>query len=125
MYQRERSLPHFPSRGLFDPSLSINLCELAARSQTPISRLQQEELLLSFAQILLVHAEDRGTLPERGWEHPAVKQAKEYLHAYYAEEITLHALAHVEINPLLEGAQTWRFELRRREKAYVFTFSSH
>jgi hypothetical protein len=27
-----------------------------------------------------------------------------------------------EVDPLLEGAQTWKFESRRREKTYAFTF---
>jgi AraC-like DNA-binding protein len=95
MNQRERPCPHFPSQDLFDPSLGRALRELAVSSQTPVSRLRQEELLLSFAQILLAHAEDPGTPPRPGWEHPAVKHAKEYLQAYYAEEITLQELAQV------------------------------
>jgi AraC-like DNA-binding protein len=91
--QRERSPYHFPSQSLFDPSLSRILREIAVSSQTSISRLQQGELLLSFAQILLAHAEEPGALPQLGREHPAVKRAQEYLQAYYAEAITLQALA--------------------------------
>jgi AraC-like DNA-binding protein len=93
MTQRERSQIHFPSHSLFDPSLGRILSELAVSSQTPISRLRQEELFLSFAQILLAHAEDPGVLPQSGREHPAVKRAKEYLQAYYPEEITRQKLA--------------------------------
>ena len=92
----EQSLPHFPSHPLFDPSLSRAVRDLAARSQAPASRLQQEEMLLHLlAPLLLSHAEDAGALPQLGREHPAVKRAKEYLRAHYVEEIPLQELARV------------------------------
>ena len=93
--QEERPQPHFPSHNLFDRSLSRALRELAANSQTPVSHLHQEELLLAFAQILLAHAEDPGASLQEGREHSAVKRIKEYLQACYAEEITLQKLAQV------------------------------
>jgi AraC-like DNA-binding protein len=94
MLQRERPLPHFSSHCLFDPSLSRSLRDFAASSIAPVSRLQQEEMLLHlFAPLLLFHAEDASTLPPFGWEHPAVKRTKEYLHAHYAEEVALQELA--------------------------------
>ena len=93
--QKERPQPHFPGHSLFDRSLNRALRELAASSQTPVSRLHQEELLLTFAQILLAHAEDPGTSLREGREHAAVKRIKEYLQAYYTEEVTLQKLAQV------------------------------
>jgi AraC-like DNA-binding protein len=96
LFQRERSLPHFPRQALFDLSLSKNLRNLAASSLAPVSRLQQEEMLLHLsAQFLLSHAQETGALPRTGWEHPAIKHTKEYLEAYYAEEVTLQDLANV------------------------------
>ena len=94
--QRERALPHFPSHCLFDMSLSKALRDLAASSLVTTSRLQQEETLLRlFAPLLLLHAEEAGALPRSGWEHRAVKRAKEYLQAHYADEVPLQELANV------------------------------
>jgi AraC-like DNA-binding protein len=94
MLQRERPLPHFPSHCLFDPSVSRAVHDFAASSMAPVSRLQQEEMLLNlFAPLLLFHAEDASTLPQLGWEHPAVKRTKAYLQAHYAEEVALQDLA--------------------------------
>ncbi|MGV6871962.1 helix-turn-helix domain-containing protein [Pseudochelatococcus sp. B33] len=95
MLHRERSLPHFPSRCLFDPALSRTLRDLAASSLAPASRLQQEEMLLRLLARLLGHAEVAGESPRSGKEHPAVKRAKEYLEAHYAEEVPLQELANV------------------------------
>ncbi|GHO97984.1 hypothetical protein KSF_080320 [Reticulibacter mediterranei] len=96
MLQREQRLPHFPSHCLFDPALNKALYDLANCSLTPVSRLQQEEMLLHlFAPLLLLHAEDAGELPRLGREHPAVKRAKEYLQEHYAEEVHLQELAAV------------------------------
>jgi AraC-like DNA-binding protein len=95
-FHREKSLPHFPSHALFDPSLSRAVRDLAARSLSPASRLQQEETLLHLlASLLLSHAEDAGALPQLDREHPSVKRTKEYLQAHYAEEIALQELAQV------------------------------
>src|SRR6185437_3502020 len=65
-------------------------------SQVPASRLQQEETLLHlFASLLLSHTEDAYTLPQPGWEHPAIKHTKEYLQAHYTQEVSLQELAGV------------------------------
>ena len=92
----EKSFPHFSSQTFFDPSLSRAVHDLAARSQAPASRLQQEEMLSHLlAPLLLSHAQDAGALPQLGREHPAVKRTKEYLQAHYAQEIALQDLANV------------------------------
>lgn len=92
----EKSLPHFPSHSLFDPSLSRAVRNLARGSQASASRLQQEEMLSHLlAPLLLSHAQDAGALPQLGREHPAVKRTKEYLQAHYAQEIALQDLANV------------------------------
>ena len=89
-------MPHFPSQTFSDPSLSQTIHDLVANSLAPVSRLQQEELLLRlFAPLLQVHAEDARALPKLGREHPAVKRVKEYLQAYYAQEVSLQELAGV------------------------------
>jgi AraC-like DNA-binding protein len=95
MLHRKKCLPHFPSRPLFDPSLSQAVHDLAVRSQALASRLQQEETLLHLLAALFSHAEDAGTLPRPGWEHPAIKRTKDYLQAHYAEEVSLQELARV------------------------------
>jgi AraC-like DNA-binding protein len=96
MIQRERPLPHFPAHSLFDPSLGRALRDFASRSLLPASRLQQEEMLLRLlAPLLFCHAEDASapSLPDS--ELPAVKRAKEYLQAHYAEEVSLQELGNV------------------------------
>jgi AraC-like DNA-binding protein len=95
MLHREKSLPHFPSHALFDLSVGRAVRDLARGSQAAASRLQQEELLLHLFALLFLHAEDTGVLPQLGREHPAVKRAKEYLQAHYAEEVALQELAGV------------------------------
>lgn len=96
MLHWEKGLPHFPNRPRLDPSLGRILRDLAARSLSPASRLQQEETLLHLlAPVLFSHAEDARTLPHLGWEHPAIKSAKEYLQAHCTEEVSLQELAGV------------------------------
>jgi AraC-like DNA-binding protein len=107
--QREPALPHFPSHCLFDPALSKALHDLAASSLAPVSRLQQEEILLHlFAPLLLLHTENTGTLPRVGREHPAVKRAKEYLQEHYAEEVHLQELAAVALLSPFHLARVFR-----------------
>jgi AraC-like DNA-binding protein len=90
----EKGLPHFPSHPFFDASLSRAVYNLATRSRAPASRLQQEETQLNIlAPLLHMHAKGAGAHPRFGWEHPAVKRAKDYLQAHYAEEVTLQELA--------------------------------
>ena len=77
-----------------DPSLFRAVRDLAVRSLSPASRLQQEETLLHLlAPLLLSHAEDAETLPRPGWEQPGIKRTKEYLQEHYAEEVSLQELA--------------------------------
>jgi AraC-like DNA-binding protein len=96
LFHRDPYLLHFPSHPLFDPSLCRAVRDLAARSLVPTSRLQQEEMLLYlFASLLFSHAQDAGSPPEPGWEHPAIKRTKEYLQAHYAHEVALQDLADV------------------------------
>lgn len=92
--QRERSLPHFPSHSMFDPSVNQAMHDFAIKSQIVASRLQQEETLLHlFAPLLLRYSEDAEVDFRPGWEHPAIKRAKEYLQEHYAEEVALQKLA--------------------------------
>jgi len=118
-FQRELSLPHFPSHGLFDPSLSQAMHDLARGSQAPASRLQQEETLLHlFAPLLLLHTEEAGALPRLGWEHPTVKRAKEYLQAHYAQEVALQELAGVVNMSPFHLARVFRQEVGLPPHAY-------
>jgi AraC-like DNA-binding protein len=96
MLHWEKGLPHFSSHPFFEASLSRAVYDLATRSQAPASRLQQEEAQLNIlAPLLHMHAKGAGAHPRFGWEHPAVKRAKDYLQAHYVEEVTLQELASV------------------------------
>jgi AraC-like DNA-binding protein len=96
LFHREKSLLHFPDQICSDVSLSRSLCTLAAVSLTSASRLYQEETLLHLlAQLLLPHSQDAGAPRKSSWEHPAIKRAKDYLRAHYAEEVSLQDLAMV------------------------------
>jgi AraC-like DNA-binding protein len=96
LFQSEQSLPHFPRHAIFDPSLGKILRHLASSSLAPVSRLQQEEMLLHLStRLLLSHTQKTRALPRIGRENPAIKRTKEYLEAHYAEEVTLQELSHV------------------------------
>lgn len=96
LFQQDKSLLHFPSQILFDPSLSKALCDISAKSLAPASRLQQDEMLLHLlTQLLFSHVQDISASQEKKWEHPAIERAKEYLQTHYAEEIALQDLANV------------------------------
>ena len=115
----EKCLPHFPSHHFFDPSLRQAMHDLAAMSQAPASRLQQEETLLRLlAPLLLSHAEDARVLPQLGREHPAVKLAKEYLQAHYAQEVALQELAGVVNMSPFHLAHVFRQEVGLPPHAY-------
>lgn len=118
-FQWKQPLPHFPNHGLFDPSVSQALRDLATRSLAPTSRLQQEETLLHlFAPLLLSHAEDAGALPQPGWKHPAIKRTKAYLEEHYAEEVALQELAGVVNMSPFHLAHVFRREVGLPPHAY-------
>ena len=95
-FQREQRLPHFSDQLFFDQSLSRAVRDLAVRSLAPVSRLQQEEILLHLlAPLLLSHAGDVGAFPRLGWEHPAIERTKAYLQENYVHEVALQELASV------------------------------
>jgi AraC-like DNA-binding protein len=108
-FEQDKSLLHFPSQILFDPVLSNALCDLATQSLVPASHLQQDAMLLHLlTRLLLPHIQDSSTSQETGWEHPAIKRAKEYLQAHYIEEIALQDLAHVTHLSPFHLARTFR-----------------
>lgn len=96
LFQREKSLLHFPNKIHTDPALSRVLCALAALSHAPVSRLHEEEIVLRlFTRLLMPHIQDPSGPWQPDREHSAIKRAKDYLQAHYAEEVSLQVLATV------------------------------
>jgi AraC-like DNA-binding protein len=94
--ENEKALPHFSRLNFIDTSLSAALHDLYARSTTPASRLQQQEMLLHvLAQLIRSHAEKRGEQSKPGWERPAIRRIKAYLEEHYAEDVSLKELASI------------------------------
>lgn len=81
--------------------------DLAASSLAPLSRLQ-EMLSDLFARLLILLAEQAGSLLRSGREHPAVGRAKDYLQAHYAEEVSLQDLANVAYRSPFHLARVFR-----------------
>jgi AraC-like DNA-binding protein len=96
LIESERVLPHFPRHCLFDPNLTATLHNIYARLISPVSLLQQQELLLQvLARLLISHAEYNRAPRAPGWEHAGVKLMKTYLEEHYAEDVSLDDLVRV------------------------------
>ena len=95
--ERPQDLPFFQSGVIDDPELAASLRHLhVALEQPDTPTLEQESRILwTLSQFIIRHADSRPALRPVGEEHQAVKRAKDYIHANYAENITLEQLARV------------------------------
>jgi AraC-like DNA-binding protein len=92
---RPRDIPFFRAGVLDDADLARRLHALhAALERADAPGVEQETRLFALlGRVIVGHADDRPSVKPAGREHQAVKRAREYLDAYYAESITLADLA--------------------------------
>ncbi len=88
-------IPFFHAGVIDDPKLANHLRQLHIALELPDTPpLEQESRLLStLTQFITRHADTHPVLQPVGEEHQAVKRAKDYIEAHYAENITLDDLA--------------------------------
>ncbi|WP_161634921.1 AraC family transcriptional regulator [Leptolyngbya sp. Heron Island J] len=92
MANRPSSEPFFPAVLITDPEL--NRLFLNLQSGRHPSKLEQETALWEFLIYLIAHyASNQTTVSSIKSGHPAVEQARDYLHGHYADDISLEDMA--------------------------------
>ena len=96
------STPYFPGPVIHDVRLNRQLVALHRTLEASPSSLERESRLLwSMAQLIRGYAGDRPVARAAGKEHAAVQQVRDYLNAYYSQNVSLDELAKlVELKPL-------------------------
>jgi AraC-like DNA-binding protein len=94
---KSRDLPFFEKGVIHDDDLAHRIRHLhLTLEQADTPKLEQESRILDMlTQLILRHADDRPVLRSTGEEHQAVRRAREYIEAHYAENISLEQLADV------------------------------
>jgi transcriptional regulator GlxA family with amidase domain len=89
--------PHFPSPVIRDKTLSCNLLQFLKSLESSELSMEKESLLLSaLAQMVARHADmtdNTGRYSQR--EERAVRAAREYMEAYFTENVALSTLARI------------------------------
>ncbi|MEM8809321.1 MAG: AraC family transcriptional regulator [Cyanobacteria bacterium P01_G01_bin.38] len=94
VFQKPISAPYFSASFITDPQLNNLFIALQAVINTQASKLEQETALWDFLVYLITHYAAHQSVAQPGKPvHKAVKLAGDYLHAHYAEDISLGALA--------------------------------
>lgn len=98
---REQSAPFFPDPVAYDPRLARRLLEAHRASETARCTLEsQTKLLLALADLITRFADARHAPRPEGNETRAVRAARDYIEAHYAEHPTLNDLSNVTgLNP--------------------------
>lgn len=103
---------------LHDTTLSLFFEHLFARFTVPISRLEQQDLLLQgVSQLLLSRTEDRGATDLRG-ERSSIQPVKAYLAEHYAEDVSLETLASIAHLSEFHLARLFRYVVGLPPHAY-------
>ncbi len=94
MFAKPTSLPFFPTVHITDPQLNCLFLGLQAVINKRAAKLERETVLWNFLTYLIAHyAADYPSVKPLPSAHTGVKQACDYLHAHYAEEVSLTDLA--------------------------------
>lgn len=108
---RETDAPFFPEPIILNADLAQRFLDFHRASQGT-ARLEQDSLLLSLLEQLIVnHADTTFELRPTGSERQAIRRVREYLQEHYGENVTLNRLAQV--------AQLSRYYLSRVFHAQV------
>lgn len=93
---RTSSLPFFPTPIILDPQLSALFLNFHQASESAVSQLEQESLLLSaLTQLIQQYADIRTSPKPMGWERPGIQRVREYLEENLTENVTLDQLAQI------------------------------
>ena len=93
---RQQDLPSFSTPIIQDEQLTQLVCNLHITLETSTCQLERESSLSwSLAQLIKRHADEHLVLRRVGRERQAVRQAKEYLEAHYADNVSLEKLANI------------------------------
>lgn len=105
--------PHFVNPLIVDEALSTALIQLhATLRKQEASQLEQEELLLdTLGQLIMRLYQEQYTRRSFKKEHAAMKQVQEYLHAHYAEPVSLAQLSLVAHLSLFHLSHIFRAEI--------------
>lgn len=92
----ETNSPFFPEPIILHTDLARHFLDFHRASQGTASRLEQDSLLLSLLEQLIVNHADTGFESRSiGRERKAIRRVREYLQEHYGEDITLNRLAQV------------------------------
>jgi AraC-like DNA-binding protein len=90
----DRGLPHFAEDVVGDPYVAAMLWQAHTALEEPSSALERESRLLeALAGLVTRHAADKLPAQRIGFEHGAVKRAREYLETLPSENVSLDSLA--------------------------------
>jgi len=118
---RSKSLPFFQSGVIQDERLARMIHGLhAAMEQNQVSRLELESRFLNMLTALIMrHADAPPVLRSAGREHTAVKRVKEFIEAYYNENISLAQLANTACLSPFHFIRVFRKETGLTPHAYL------
>ena len=121
MAETPKDIPFFRTGVIEDEQLARRIQHLhRILEQQDLPRLEQESRIFALlSQLMVRHADDRPTLRTRGHEHQAVKRAREYIDAHYAENITLEQLAQVAYLSPFHLARVFHDEVGLPPHAYL------
>jgi AraC-like DNA-binding protein len=94
---RPKGLPFFRQGVIQDARLAKQIHHLHTMLEEPqILLLEQESLLLwTLTQLVLRHADDRPVLRSIGHEQQSVKRVREFIEAFYDQNISINQLSHI------------------------------
>lgn len=117
---KQESTPYFPTPAIQDRAIAQQVLRLHIALEKSAIRLKRESYLIStLAQLIIRYAQDRPVLQPVGREKRAVMQAREYIDAHYAKNISLEELAHVASLRPLRFLRVFRKEVGLPPHAYL------
>jgi len=92
--ERWQTIPDFPQPVIWDPPLVPMIRHLHQTLETSVDALERESsFVFTLAQLIARHAENRYRLPSITDEPQVIQQAREFIEAHFAENISLEQLA--------------------------------
>lgn len=116
---QQRLIPYFPTPVIQDKQLAECLNRLHIVLETSTSRLERESYFLwTLAQLIAKYADTRVEFKSVG-RHQSIKRVQEYLHAYFADHVSLEQLATVADLSPFHFIRVFRRQLGLPPHAYL------